>query len=100
MKVEVLYAPTCADSLMHLVKIREALAGFGDHVTIEEIDVTEHPEALRKYPSSEWQEFLDGYIHYLTIVAVNGKAVEHWYWDVGRIVEAVKRELEQQKAQE
>ena len=95
--IEVLYAPTCANSLLSLKRVRKALADFENDVTIEEIDVTKHPEVLNKYPSPVWQDFLDGYIHYLTIVAVNGKALEHWYWDTGKIVEAVRRELEPEK---
>jgi len=96
-RVEVLYAPTCANSLMHLERVREAVADFGDDIIIDEIDVSEHPEALKKYPSSEWQEFKDGYMHYFTVVAVNGKAQDKWYWDYGKIAEAVKREIELKK---
>jgi len=65
-KIEVLYAPTCANSLMWLERIREVMADFDDKITIEEIDVSEHPNVLKKYPSRVWQEFLDGYIHYVT----------------------------------
>ncbi len=83
---------------MWLVKIRRALAAFGDNVALQEIDVTEHPEALRKYESRAWQEFADGYIHYLTVVAVNGTTLEDWYWDISKITEAVRRELEQDQA--
>jgi len=82
---------------MWLVKIRKALAAFGDDVVLEEIDVTEHPEVLEKYESRAWQEFGDGYINYLTVVAVNGKVLEDWYWDTGKIAEAVRRELERQR---
>jgi len=92
-KVEVLYAPTCANSLMWLERIQEAVADSGGDVRVEEIDVSEHPEALKKYPSRVWQEFLDGYIHYLTVVAINGKVLDDWYWDTRRIVEAIKREI-------
>lgn len=95
--VEVLYAPTCADSLMWLVKIRKALKAFGDDVELEEVDVTEHPEVLKGYESRAWQEFTDGYTHYLTVVAVNGKALEGWYWDTGKIADAVRRELQRSR---
>ncbi len=92
-KVEVLYAPTCANGLMHLETIEKVLSEFGGEVAIEEIDVTEQPEALKKYPSKVWQEFLDGYIHYLTLVVINGKILDNWYWDKRKIAEAVRREL-------
>ena len=90
--VEVIYAPTCPSSLLWLKKIRNALAAIQIKVNIREIDVTENPEALEKYPSKVWKDFAEGYIHYLIIVSVNGKALEHWYWDLGKILEAIRRE--------
>jgi len=50
---------------MWLVRIRKAMAAFGDDIVLEEIDVTQHPRVLKKYESRVWQEFADGYIHYL-----------------------------------
>lgn len=78
---------------MWVVKIRKALAAFGKDVAVKEIDVTEHPELLMKYESPAWQEFIDGYIHYLTVVAINGKALKDWYWDTEKLAEAARREL-------
>jgi len=92
-KVEVLYAPTCANNLMWLERIREALADYSGDVTIEEIDVSERPEALGKYPSRRWQEFIEGYIHYFILVAVDGETLDDWYWETRKIVEAVQRKL-------
>ena len=92
-KVEVLYAPTCANHLMWLEKVRKLVEDLGEDVVIEEIDVWEHPEALKRYWSDAWQEFKDGYIHYFTLVAVNGRAI-NWYWDIGKVKEAILRELE------
>jgi len=85
---------------MWLERIREVMADFGDNVAIEEIDISEHPEVLKKYPSRVWQEFLDGYIHYVTIIAVNGKVSENWYWDVREIAEAVRQEIGSEKKPE
>ena len=91
-KVEVLYAPTCASHLMWLEKLREMIKEFGGDVTHEETDVWENPEALRKYWSSVWPFFRDGYIHYFILVAVNGRVID-WYWDVEKVAEAVRDEL-------
>ena len=91
--VEVLYVPTCANSLTWLGKIREAVSGFGSDVILAEIDISEHPEVLKRYLSPVWQDFVYGYIHYVIIVVVNGKALEDWYWDTEKIVKAVRREL-------
>jgi hypothetical protein len=72
-------------------KIRKSLKESGCNVILNEIDVTEDPKSLEKYSPSVWQEFLDGYTHYLTVVTVNGKVLENWYWDIQKIVEEVKR---------
>ena len=98
-KVEVLYAPTCAGMLMWLERIRKALADFGGDVVVEEIDILKHPETLRRYPSPEWSQFLNGHIHYFTVVAINGRASEDWYWDTAKIAQLVRNELEKEKAQ-
>lgn len=95
-KVEVLYAPTCADHLMWLERVKELVDNLGEGVVMEETDVWEHPEAMKKYWSSVWPAFREGYIHYFTLVAVNGKVLD-WYWDIGKVAEAVKREMEAEK---
>ncbi len=83
--------------MMWIEKIRKSLNESGYNVCLEKINVTENPEFLEKYPSQVWQQFLDGYIHYLTVVAVNGKLLEDWYWDTNKIVEEVKRCIEGKK---
>jgi hypothetical protein len=60
---------------------------------MEERNVYEHPEALKKYWSSVWPTFREGYIHYFLLVAVNGKVL-NWYWDVAKIEEAIRKEME------
>lgn len=92
-RVEVLYSPTCANHLMWLDRVRKLVEDLDEGVVLEEIDVWEHPEALKRFWSDVWQEFKEGHIHYFTLVAVNGKAI-NWYWDLGKVKEAILRELE------
>ena len=92
-KVEILYAPTCASYLVWLDRIRRAIDDLGGGVVVEEVDVLENPEIMRRYRPHIWPEFREGYIHYFLLVAVNGKVVD-WYWDVDKVVEAVREELE------
>lgn len=91
-KVEVLYAPTCASHLMWLEKLRRLIRGLGGDVILEGTDVWENPEALRRYWGSVWPFFRDGYIHYFILVAVNGRVID-WYWDVEKVAEAVREEM-------
>jgi hypothetical protein len=81
-------------------KIRKSLKESGYDIILKEIDVTENPKSLDKYSPRVWQEFLDGYMHYLTVVTVNGKVLEDWYWDTQKIIEEVKRCLEVEKMKE
>jgi hypothetical protein len=81
-------------------KIRKSLKESGYDIRLEEIDVTENPKSLDKYSSRVWQEFFDGYTHYVTIVAVNGKTLEDWYWDIQKIIEEVKHCFEVEKTKE
>jgi len=83
--------------MLWIEKIRKSLKESRYDVCLEEIDVTQNPEFLEKYPSCVWQQFLDGYTHYLTVVAVNGKLLEDWYWDTNKIIEEIERCLEGEK---
>jgi len=95
-KVEVLYAPTCANFLVWLEEVRKIVDDFDEDVIIEEIDVSEHPEAMKKYWSSVWPTFKEGYTHYFILVVVNGKILD-WYWDTNKIAEAIRKEIEAEK---
>jgi len=96
-KVEVLYTPTCANHLMWLERLRKIIDDFGGDVVIKETDVWEHPEALEKYWSSVWSEFKEGLIHYFILVAVNDRVLD-WYWDISKVAEAIRRELDAESA--
>jgi len=95
-KVEVLYAPTCANHLMWLERVKNLIVDLGEGVVVEETDVLEHPEAMKKYRSSVWPAFKEGYIHYFILVAVNAKVLD-WYWDIRKVAEAIQRELEAER---
>jgi len=97
-KVEILYSPTCANHLMWLEKVKKIVEDIGEGVVLEERNVYEHPEALKKYWSSVWPTFREGYIHYLILVAVNGKVL-NWYWDVAKIEEAIRKEMKGEREQ-
>jgi len=95
-KIEVLYAPTCANYLMWLEKVKKLADDFGEDVIIEETNVWEHPEAMKKYWSYVWPTFKEGYIHYFILIAVNGKVLD-WYWDINKVAEAIRKEIEAEK---
>ena len=95
-KVEILYTPTCANNLIWLEKLKEIMGDFGEDVIVKEIDVWEHPEAMKKYWSSVWPEFKEGLIHYFILVAVNNRVID-WYWDISKVAEAIRRELDADK---
>ena len=95
-RVEVLYSPTCANHLMWLEKLKKMVESLGEDVMIEETDIWDHPEAMRKYWSSIWPTFKEGYIHYFILVAVNGKVLD-WYWDLEKVAEAIRKEIEAEK---
>ena len=94
-KVKVLYSPTCANSLVWLDRIGELVKEINGDVVVEEIDVYEHPEVLKKYWLDIWQQFKDGYIHYFLLVVVNDEVI-NWYWDLGKVKEAILRRLERE----
>jgi len=95
-RVEVLYAPTCANHLMWLEKVKKLVEDLGEDVIIEETNIWDHPEAMRKYWSSIWPTFKEGYIHYFILVVVNGKVLD-WYWDIEKVAEAIRKEMEAEK---
>ena len=81
---------------MWLERVKKLVDGFGEGVVLEETDVWERPEAVRRYWSSVWPEFKEGYIHYFILVVVNGKVLD-WYWDLRKVTEAIQREMEAEK---
>jgi len=95
-RVEVLYAPTCANHLMWLEKVKKLVEDLGEDVIIKETNIWDHPEAIRKYWSSIWPTFKEGYIHYFILVVVNGKVLD-WYWDIEKVAEAIRKEIEAEK---
>jgi len=81
---------------MWLEKLKKMVESLGEDVMIEETDIWDHPEAMRKYWSSIWPTFKEGYIHYFILVAVNGKVLD-WYWDLEKVAEAIRKEIEAEK---
>jgi hypothetical protein len=77
---------------MWLERVKKLVDDLGAAVAIEETNVLEHPETMKKYWSSVWPAFKEGYIHYFILVAVNGKFID-WYWDIRKLEEAIKREM-------